>query len=142
MASSHNGSFDNCNVTMSRLYSCSNHQLFNCSIDTNQYYEWNTFTTIVFADFTNPLQQVKVLMTYFIPDTSGEVTLLFTQAFVTVNESESAPEVPVFTLTTNEGQPNFTLPTPSLSVVNSIIITLSSGTIAINRIVFCSEPEG
>ena len=141
--SSNNGSFENCNLSRN-LYYCNSHQLFNCSTDTNQYYVWNTFTSIAIADFTNPLQQVKVLMTYFIPDTSGEVILLFTQASVNANgSSEAAPEVPLYTLTTNEGQYNFTLLIPSLiSAVNRIIMTLSTGTIAINKIVFCSEPEG
>ena len=104
---------------------------------------WNTLTSIVSADFTSPLKIVKVLMTYFIPDTSDEVRLLFTQAFVTTNVSKAAPEVPVYTLTTNEGQYNFTLPTVTLiSAINRIIMTLSTGTIAINKIAFCSEPEG
>ena len=141
--SSNNGSFENCNLSRN-LYCCNNHQLFNYSTDTNQYYVWNTLASIAIADFTNPLQQVKVLMTYFIPDTSDEVRLLFTQAFVNANGTTiSAPEIFVDTLTANEGQYNFTLPTPSLiPAVNRIIMTLHIGTIAINRIVFCSEPEG
>jgi len=62
--SSHNGSFSNCNL-MSVLYQCNSHQLFNCSAENNRYYVWNIWLNIVFgsiiiADFTNPLQQVKV----------------------------------------------------------------------------------
>jgi len=84
-----------------------------------------------------------VLITYFITEISVAVKLLFTQAFATVNESESAPEVPVIILTTNVGQYNVTLPTPSIiSIVNRILLILSEGTIVINRIVICSEAEG
>jgi len=125
---------------MRGLYHCTNsHPLFNCSTDTNQYYVWNTLTSITIANFTIPLQRVKLLLTYFIPDTSVAVRLAVSQA----NGGVSAPEVPVHTLTTNEGQYSFTLPTPSeISVVNTIVITLLAGTLKINKIVFCSEPEG
>jgi len=88
---------------------------------------------------------IKVLITYFIPDTSVAVKLLFTQAFATINRTESAPEVPVIILTTNVGhvQYNITLPTTSIiSNVNRILLTLTEGTIVINRIVICSEAEG
>ena len=137
--SSRNGSFDNCNK-MDGLYHCTNsHPLFNCSTDTNQYYVWNTLTSITSANFTTPLQRVKLLLTYFIPDTSVAVRLAVSQ----VNGAVVAPEVAVYTLTTNEGQYSFTLPTPSLiSAVNRIVITLLNGTLGINKIVFCSEPEG
>jgi len=78
-------------------------------------------------------------MKYFIPNTSIAVRLVFSQA----NEGVSAPEAPLYILTTNEGQYNFTLPTPSvISGVNRIVITLHAGILAINKIVFCGEPEG
>ena len=92
---------------------------------------WNTLTAVAIADFTAPLQQVKVLMTYFIPDTSGDVRLEISQA----NGATSAPEASLYILTTIEVQYNFTLTTPSLlSAVNRIIITLTAGTIAIYKL--------
>jgi len=126
--SNYSGSFSNCNL-MSGLYNCSNsHQLFNCSTDTNQYYQWNDLVTIFIANFTTPLPQaIKVLITYFIPDTSVTVKLLFVQGFATVNgqtESDS-PEVQAKILTANTGQYNLTLPPPlGISNVNRILLNL------------------
>jgi len=116
------------------LYKCNSHQLFNCSINNNQYYVWNgTDVSIVSVDFATPLKQVKVLMTYF---TSDDASLVI--AFTTINETEAVSAV---TLTANEDQFNFTF--PLLSAINRITITLNTtGNVAFNRIIFCSESEG
>ena len=136
--SSHNGSFTDCNL-MSGLYHCNNHQIFNCSADTDQYYVWiDTLGQIITTHFTNPLQQVKVLMTYFIPGSSGEVRITFPQT----NGTDSVSYTQIITLPANGQQLNVTL-VQAVSAVNTILVTLIfTGSIAINRITFCSEPEG
>ena len=107
---------------------------------TSTSYEWNTFASITTADFTNPLQQVEVLLTYFVPESSrssGSVRIAFTQA----SGSQASSSALFVTLPSNEQQLNAILP-PAASVVDRIFITLISGTVAIDKITFCSEPEG
>ena len=136
--SSNNGSFTDCNL-MSGLYHCNNHQLFNCSADTNQYYVWSSLESISIADFPNSLQQVKVFITYFVPNAASGVLLSFTLGNGSV-ESSSAFFV---NIPANEQQLSVTFPpAESGQIINRIFVTLISGTIAINRIAFCSEPEG
>ena len=138
--SSHNGSygFTDCNL-MSGFYHCNSHQIFNCSADPNQYYVWiDTLGQIIMTHFTNPLQQVKVLMTYFIPGSSGEVRISFPQT----NGVTSLSDTQLITLPANGQQLNVTL-VQAISAVNTILVTLIfTSSIAINRITFCSEPEG
>ena len=124
---------------MSGLYHCNNHQIFNCSADPNQYYVWNdTLGQIIMTHFTNPLQQIKVLMTYFIPGSSGSVRISFPQT----NGTDSVAETQLITLPANGQQLNVTL-VQAISAVNTILVTLIfTSSIAINRITFCSEPEG
>jgi len=124
---------------MSGFYYCNNHQIFNCSADTNQYYVWiDTIGQIIMAHFTNPLQRVKVLMTYFIPGSSGSVRISFPQT----NGTDSLSKTQLITLPANGQQLNVTL-VQAISAVNTILVTLIfTSSIAINRITFCSEPEG
>ena len=135
--SSHNGSFTDCNL-MSGFYRCNNHQIFNCSADTNQYYVWNVLGQIIMTHFNNPLQQVRVLMTYFIPGSSGSVRISFPQT----NGTDPLSQTQLITLPADGQQLNATL-VQAISAVNTISVTLiSTSSIAINRITFCSEPEG
>ena len=135
--SSFNGSFDNCDLE-EELYLCNNHQIFDSSTDTTQYYEWNTTTLLAIIFLTNPLQQVEVLMTYFIPDTSDEVRLLFAQTNETDLSRDNEFSV---SLPANEQRYNFSLPSTN-TAFHTVLVTLISGTIAVNRIVFCGEPKG
>ena len=134
---SYNGSFTDCNF-ISEFYHCNSHQLFNCSADTNQYYVWSSLETIAIVDFPNSLQQIKMLITYFVPNAANGVLLTITQGNGSV-QSSSAFSVD---LPANERHRNVTFPPATSGIVNRIVITIVSGTIAINRIIFCSEAEG
>ena len=128
---SYNGSFDNCEDNQYH-YRCSSHQLFNCSTDTEQYYEWSE--SILQAYFTNPLQHVKVLITYFILNASNEGGLLFLQYNGVNFLSLTAVSLP-----SNKQQLAIRL--PSAGFDNIDVLYSANGSVAIKRIIFCSELE-
>ena len=139
---SYNGSFTDCKLLSDSYWCIPTHRLdlFSCSADTNQYYAWSSLETILTANFHISLQQVKVLITYFVPNAASGVRL----SFIKKNWSVQSSNAFFVNVSANEQQLNVTLPPPTSGTLidNRILITIVSGMMAINKITFCNEPKG